>query len=196
MEKLILASASPRRTEIFKDLGLSFCVVPSCADEDTDEKEPPRVVESLALLKAENVYGRTGGTVVAADTIVVLDGNIMGKPKNSSDAKKMLKLLSGREHEVYSGICVKNRDKTVTRACCTKVRFRKLSEDEINRYISTGEPLDKAGAYGISGLGALLVEGIEGDFWNVVGFPISVFGEIMRNDFSVEIMPPKSAKTV
>ena len=189
MEKLILASASPRRTEIFNDLGLLYSVVPSNAQECTDETDPPRVVEALAKIKAENVYERTGGIVVSADTVVVLDGNIMGKPKDTENAKAMLASLSGRWHEVYTGICVKSKDKTVSRSCMTKVRFRQLSKDEIEKYVNTKEPMDKAGAYGISGLGALLVEGIEGDFWNVVGFPISTFGEIMRKEFSIEIMP-------
>ena len=196
MDNLILASASPRRIEIFKDLGLSFSVMPSDIEEKTNETQPERVVETLARQKAENVYKKTGGIVVSADTVVVLDGKIIGKPKDKKNAEDMLSALSGRDHEVYSGICIKTSSKTVTRACRTKVRFRRLSSDEIERYVNTGEPMDKAGAYGISGLGALLVEGIEGDFWNVVGFPISVFGEIMRNEFSIEIMPIKASKKV
>jgi len=187
--KYVLASASPRRTQIFTELGLDFTVVPSNAEENTDKVLPDKVVQALAKLKAEEVFSRTGGVVVSADTVVVLDGKIMGKPKDEKDAERMLESLSGRAHEVYTGVCVMTDAKTVTKACCTKVRFRKLSDVEISRYIATKEPLDKAGAYGISGLGALFVEGIEGDFWNVVGFPISAFGEIMRNEFDEEIMP-------
>ena len=196
MEKLILASASPRRREIFKDLGLDFTVVPSNADEKTDEHEPARVVEALSRGKAEDVFARTGGTVVSADTVVVLDGRIMGKPEDAADAVRMLRALSGRAHEVYTGLCVKNEEKTVSRACRTVVRFRSLSDEEIERYVATGEPLDKAGAYGISGLGALLIEGIEGDFWNVVGFPVAAFGEVMRKEFGTEIMPWKQTRRV
>ncbi len=196
MEKLILASASPRRREIFKDLGLDFTVVPSNADEKTDEHEPARVVEALSRGKAEDVFARTGGTVVSADTVVVLDGRIMGKPEDAADAARMLRALSGRAHEVYTGLCVKNKEKTVSRACRTAVRFRHLSDEEIERYVATGEPLDKAGAYGISGLGALLIEGIEGDFWNVVGFPVAAFGEVMRKEFGTEIMPWKQTRRV
>ncbi|MBR2743084.1 MAG: septum formation inhibitor Maf [Clostridia bacterium] len=189
--KLILASASPRRKAIFTDLGLDFEIVPSNADENTSEREPSRAVMALSRQKAENVFSRTGKTVVSADTIVVLDGQIMGKPKDEADARRMLRALSGRAHEVYTGICVKNAEKTVSRACRTTVRFRELSDTEIERYVRTGEPLDKAGAYGISGLGALLISGVEGDFWNVVGFPIATFGEVMREEFGMEIMPEK-----
>ena len=191
LKKLILASASPRRKAIFTDLGLDFTIVPSNARESTSEHDPAKAVLELSRGKAENVFARTGGTVVSADTVVVLDGKIMGKPKDASDAVSMLHALSGRTHEVYTGICVKDEEKTVSRACCTVVKFRSLSDDEIERYVLTGEPLDKAGAYGISGLGALLIEGIEGDFWNVVGFPIAAFGEVMRKEFGIEIMPKK-----
>ncbi len=193
MQKIILASASPRRSEIFRNLGIPFEVVPSQTCEDTQITAPDMLVRELAKRKADEVFSRTGGIVVAADTVVALDGKVFGKPVDENDACRMLSSLSGRTHEVYTGICVKNQEKTVSRTQKTLVKFRALSYDEIKRYVATGEPLDKAGSYGISGRGALLVEKVDGDFWNVVGFPIALFGTIMREEFAIEIMTADNA---
>lgn len=180
---LVLASASPRRQELIKLLGLPVRIVPSHVDEDTPaEWSPSAIVEQLSLRKARSVAEELGDSskdhsiVVGSDTIVVLDGKVMGKPKDAEEAKSMLHLLAGRTHEVYTGVsCIRASDgASVTSHRVTHVRMRKLSDQQIARYVATGEPLDKAGAYGIQELGALLVDSIEGCYFNVVGLPVSL----------------------
>ena len=131
---------------------------------------------SLAAQKARAVAAeQKNKTVIGADTVVVLGGRILGKPKNRQDATEMLTALSGRTHEVYTGVCIVNAEKEKGFYECTKVKFCKLTEEQISSYVATGEPMDKAGGYGIQGRGCVLVEGIEGDYFNVVGFPVSRF---------------------
>ena len=175
--KLILASASPRRKELLALAGFEFDVVTSSVDEIIDpELKPHELVVSLASQKAKAVASKhTDKTVIGADTVVVLDGKVLGKPKNEQDAVDMLKALSGNIHEVYTGVYLVNGGKEKGFYECTKVKFCTLSDEQISAYVATGEPMDKAGSYGIQGKGCMLVEGIEGDYFNVVGFPVSRF---------------------
>ena len=143
------------------------------------------------MLKGTEVAKKAGDSVViSADTIVWLDGMMLGKPSDRAEAKKMLEKLSGKTHEVYTGVCVTDSEngKSVSDYEVTKVKFRKLDSDEIDRYINTGEPMDKAGAYGIQGKGCLLVEAIEGDYLNVVGLPAVKLSRILKEEFNINII--------
>ncbi len=180
---IVLASASPRRRELMNMLAFSsFTVCPAAGPEKMPEHaSPEEAVKALASQKAEEVASRCDpdALIIAADTVVVCDGRILGKPRDEEDAFRMLRLLSGRTHEVYTGLCLKDKDSCVTEAERTAVRFRTLSDSEIRRYIQTGEPMDKAGAYGIQGKAALFVEAIEGDYYNVVGLPLCRLGRML-----------------
>ncbi|WP_044640555.1 Maf family protein [Risungbinella massiliensis] len=185
--KLILASGSPRRRELLHQLELEFQVITSDVEEHVDPTlTPDQVVQALALQKAEAVsFEQEVGTVtVGADTVVVLDGEILGKPKDKAEAHEMLARLSGRSHEVYTGIAVvvKGSDETKswTRARRTEVWMRDLDDEKREWYVETGEPMDKAGSYGIQGYGATLVDRIEGCYFNVVGFPLALFDELLE----------------
>jgi septum formation protein len=182
---IILASNSPRRRELLHQVGLSFIIDPTEVDEQIRPGESPEsYVVRVALDKARAAASRAAsGIIIAADTIVVLGDAILGKPADSRDAERMLTLLSGRVHDVISGLALINaaEEKTATGTSLTRVRFRDLSRNEIVSYIKSGEPLDKAGAYGIQGKGALLVKKIEGCYFNVVGLPLSLLGEMLRN---------------
>lgn len=177
MRHIILASASPRRKEILQLADLSFNIMPSDAEEITTKTEPQEVVMELASIKAKDIYERSDkqSMVVGADTVVAYKGQILGKPSDEEDARRMLSMLSGQTHEVYTGVCVIEDGQIKTFYEETKVTFYEISEDEINRYIGTGEPMDKAGSYGIQGKAAVFIKGIEGDYYNVVGFPIARF---------------------
>ena len=172
---IILASASPRRKEIMQTAGLSFSVLVS----DTDETLPDGItafdaVTELAYRKALAVAKtHPDDTVIGADTVVTLDGKILGKPKDAEDAKNMLRTLSGRTHKVYTGVCIIRNGTSNKFFEETDVTFYELSENEINDYVSSNEPMDKAGSYGIQGKGCALVKGICGDYFNVVGLPVS-----------------------
>ena len=184
---MILASASPRRKEILGEIVEEFEIIPAKGEEDAKGAVTPEaVVKALAEQKAREVASMPcakGKTVLGADTVVALDGEILGKPKDEADAYRMLSALSGRTHEVYTGVCVVSPTGEVrTEADCTKVRFCALTEEAIRAYIRTGSPMDKAGAYGIQDGG--LVESIDGSFTNVVGLPkelcIKMIGAGMR----------------
>ncbi|MBQ8295465.1 MAG: septum formation protein Maf [Clostridia bacterium] len=181
----ILASASPRRKELLKELIEEFEVIPSLADERVEEGLTPReLVQRLACQKATEVAARpcaNGKCVLGSDTVVALDGNILGKPKTPAEAKEMLAALSGRVHEVYTGVCIdyptaQGRKQQID-AACTSVYFLPLTEETIDAYVATGSPMDKAGAYGIQDGG--LVEKIEGSFSNVVGLPVELCAEMI-----------------
>lgn len=180
--ELILASASPRRVELLKMAGYEFTVVPSDVDEGLPEGVPfERMAEMLAERKAMEVAkGCPGAVVIGADTIVVCEGRVLGKPKDKDDAARMLQMLSGKRHKVYTGVCVLKEGQAEVFCCCTEVEFYPLSEGEISDYVNSGEPLDKAGAYGIQGKGALLIKGIKGDFYNVVGLPVARLCRVLR----------------
>ena len=175
MKKIILASASPRRRELLTTAGVEFEVLVSEADETIPEGTAPKdaammTAEKKALAVAEKC---TDSVVIGADTIVVIDDKILGKPKDSADAYAMLRMLSGREHEVITGVCITDGEKTERFAQVSKVRFYELTDEEITAYVATKESDDKAGAYGIQGRGCVLVEGIEGDYFNIVGLPVA-----------------------
>jgi septum formation protein len=177
VKNIILASASPRRKELLEILKLNFSIISVNIDENLlPEESPHDAVRRLARLKAEAVMSRISGDsiVIAADTIVVLEGQIMGKPLNEDDARHKLSRLSGRRHEVITAVCVKMGEEICeVEDETTRVYFRPLSAQEITAYVASGEPADKAGAYGIQGRGGLLVEKIEGCYFNVVGLPLS-----------------------
>ena len=171
---MILASGSPRRHDLLNLIGIAHEVVPANIDESVRGRErPSKHAERLAREKASSVVGRDPNLVaIGADTIVLIDKKILGKPANSVDAGTMLRLLSGREHTVVTAVAVARGTKIVSGVEEVAVKFRKLSDDEIDAYIATGEPMDKAGAYGIQGFGATIVERIEGDYFAVMGLPL------------------------
>lgn len=175
MKNLILASSSPRRKELLKNLGISFEVSSSTIEEVIDPSlSPEEAVMSLAAQKAEDVAQHYPDSyVVGADTVVTKDSVILGKPVNADDAASMLRRLSDSTHSVLTGVAIVTGEKTNTFFVQTEVTFWPLTEIEIQDYIKSGEPFDKAGSYGIQGLGALFVKEIEGDYFSVVGLPVS-----------------------
>lgn len=195
--EFILASASPRRKELLEALGLKFKIVVGDADEESISPEGIPVsiyVQELSLLKAAHtaklVLKNKKAIIIAADTVVTLDGKVLGKPKDPQDAFFMLKSLSGREHEVYTGICVMrvSDGKTYCTSQSTKVHFKELSPKQIAAYVATKEPMDKAGAYGIQGKGAVLVSKIDGDYNNVVGLGTSLLCDVLKKEFDFDIL--------
>lgn len=173
--KIILASASPRRKELLTLAGIEYDVIVSqCEETLPDGITPDKAVEELARQKAEDVFSRNSDAlIIAADTVVALGNTILGKPKDEEDAFNMLSSLSGRRHTVFTGVCIRTKDKTDIFHVATEVEFYDLTEKEIRDYIATKEPMDKAGAYGIQGKGYVLVKGIHGDYFNVVGLPLA-----------------------
>lgn len=182
MKHIILASGSPRRKEILELADLDFDIIPSDAEEITTKTAPHEVVMELASIKAKDIYEQSNkqSIVIGADTVVAYQGQILGKPADEADAKRMLTMLSGQTHEVYTGVCVIEDGKTKTFYEETKVTFYEISSEQIDHYIKTGEPMDKAGSYGIQGKAAVFIKGIEGDYYNVVGFPIARFLQKIR----------------
>lgn len=175
---MILASQSPRRIELMREAGFDTRVIPANIDETALPDEGPfDLVERLARAKAAAVakeHAEEGEPVVAADTIVALNGELLGKPADEPDARRMLHALSGKTHQVATGVCIVRDGNAESFVDITDVTFYELSHDEIDAYVTTGEPMDKAGAYGIQGQhGRMLVEKIDGDFYNVVGLPIA-----------------------
>ncbi len=206
-KKIILASASPRRRELLTQIGLDFEVVVSETEEKITSTEPAKVVEELSAQKAQAVWGWThlqtddddnakagsreekaaaqDNIVIGADTVVSCDGKILGKPKTAGNAVAMLHLLQGRAHDVYTGVTIlyseNGEQSKLTFHEKTTVHFCTMSEDEIREYVATGDPMDKAGAYGIQGFCARYIQGIEGDYNNVVGLPVGrVYQELRK----------------
>lgn len=178
---IILASVSPRRKELLSLLTRDFIVVPSSVDETTDINDAQKRVEYLAALKARNVAAAyPNDIVIGADTVVAIDGQILEKPKDNSDAARMIKLLQGKTHLVYSGVCVIHNSQEQTLCCATEVSFAPVSDMEIEKYIQTESVLDKAGAYAIQGGAAKFITGIKGDYFNVVGLPLRPVYEILN----------------
>ena len=177
---LVLASQSPRRSEILRQAGIPFTVRVAAVDETPLGGEKPEdYVVRLAELKATAVPARPGETVLGADTTVVIDGEMLGKPADAADARRMLARLSGRQHEVLTGICLK-RGREVVRDCATtKVWFAPMSAREIEEYVASGEPMDKAGAYAIQGLASKFIQRIDGCYFNVVGLPVALVWVIL-----------------
>ena len=182
---MILASKSPRRQELLKIISKDFRVIPAVGEEVVpDGASPMEAVLLLSRQKAEEIYSRyKGETIISADTVVAIDDMILGKPRDETDAFEMLKRLSGRLHTVFTGVCVIFEDGSAENfAERTDVEFYPLSDAEIKDYIATGEPMDKAGAYGIQEKGALLVKRIVGDFYNVMGLPISRLARVLSDN--------------
>lgn len=175
MKRFIVASASPRRKELLENVGFSFEIIPSDADESCEDKlSPDELVKELAKRKAESVFeNNTDAVVLGCDTVVEYGGTVLGKPESREDAKRMIKMLSGKKHNVHTGVCIIDNEKTVSFVKTVKVEFYELSDELIESYVATGESDDKAGAYGIQGLGCVLVKGIEGDYFSVVGLPVA-----------------------
>jgi septum formation protein len=188
--KLVLASGSPRRRELLEMIGLEFeLVVPDVHEASPHESEPSRFVTEIALAKAQSVSaGVKDALVLGADTVVVLDGRILGKPRDESDAAGMLRALSGRTHEVYTGLALVDTRTGLTKSGFerSEVTMKKLTEEEVARYVATREPADKAGSYGIQGLGAVLIEHIKGCYFNVMGLPLARFYQMLE-EFSSEL---------
>ena len=183
--RFILASGSPRRKELLEQVGINFTVVKSDADENVSEKNPKVLVKKLALLKAMEVYQKKGKRlknpiVIGADTIVSVDGEILGKPKDEDEAFDMIERIAGRSHEVYTGVALVGHEKTIVFAVKTKVYVYPMTKEQILEYIKTGEPMDKAGAYGIQGRFAAYIKKIDGDYNNVVGLPVGKLCKVLR----------------
>lgn len=178
MSRLILASASPRRRELLALTGFSYDVLPGDGEEIIEANDPAQVVSSLSKQKAEMILDKVnmGDVIIGADTVVSIDGTILGKPGTEENAFRMIRGLSGRLHEVFTGVTIIEKGKeeeAITFAEMTRVHVLPMTDEEIREYIATGEPMDKAGAYGIQGRFAPFVSGIEGDYANVVGLPVS-----------------------
>jgi septum formation protein len=191
MRKIILASASPRRKELLQRIGLKFEVVPSSYKEDIRLcSDPHALARRISLEKGRAVAGKHGDAlVIAADTLVVLGGQMMGKPGTEDEARSMLRTISGRRHSVITGFSIidSGENKSVSGSVETRVYIKKLTSTEIDAYVKSGEPLDKAGAYAIQGLGAVLVHRIEGDYSNVIGLPLGALAESLK-EFGINIL--------
>jgi septum formation protein len=179
---LILASSSPRRADLLRAAGISFQVFPVDVDETVLKLEPPgEHVRRLAREKAQAAFEfNPGAVVLGADTIVLVGGEIMGKPRDAADAVRMLRLLSGREHEVLTGVAIISARNVVVEVARTRVWVTPLTDQEVQDYVATGEPLDKAGAYGIQGLGSRFIDRIQGSYSNVVGLPVSLVYRLLK----------------
>ena len=191
MESIILASRSPRRSEILKAAGIPFEVI--CADADETPVKSVTAAEltmGLASRKLRAVCGKVGDgrLILAADTVVCRNGEVFGKPKDESDAERMLTLLSDGWHEVYTGIAMQKNGKLVIDYDVTHVRMRKIGKAEIKAYIASGEPADKAGSYAVQELGSIFVQRLDGSFHNVVGLPICLVCEHLYDDFGISVI--------
>lgn len=182
--KIILASASPRRKELLERLGLKFDVVPASIEEKRNDQEDAATYTLRTAMRKALAVSKdyTNATVISADTVVVRDEEILGKPKNPDQAEEMLRSLSGREHVVITSIGIVDQisGRSISATEQTLVYFQPLTKEEIRAYVETGEPMDKAGAYGIQGLGGLFIRRIEGDFYNVVGLPLSKLYQLFK----------------
>ncbi|HEU4965143.1 MAG TPA: Maf family protein [Bacilli bacterium] len=199
-KRLVLASGSPRRKELLAGLGVTFDIVVSDVDETiTDPTDPVEVVQELAYRKARAVANTlSDALVIGADTIVVHEGTILGKPQDEADAKRMLRQLSGQTHTVYTGLALiettsdGGEARVVRDVCGTQVVMKELTDETIARYVATGEPSDKAGAYAVQGLAAQFVTELHGDYFNVVGLPLATLSDHLTA-FGWELLPPASS---
>jgi len=191
MSRIVLASASPRRQALLRQIGLTdFRIIVTETDESWDPSlSPEEIVSTICRRKAKAALemAEEGDIIITADTMVFLDDERLGKPHSEEDAYTMLSHLSGRENTVWTGVTVARGERMETEAEGTRVQFRPLTDSEIRSYIATGEPMDKAGSYGIQGIGALLVEGIHGDYFNVMGLPLLRLSRMLRR-FGVELL--------
>ena len=194
--KIILASKSPRRREILSSLGISFEILSADADESSFERDPLRLAEELSLRKGRATRDllisrgewNDDTLVIAADTVVVRGEEILGKPKDEADAVRMLRSLSGSTHSVVSGVSLLYGDREAAASEQTTVVFSRLSDEDVLRYVKTGEPMDKAGAYAVQGLAAMWIEGIRGDYFSVVGLPVHRLNELLREFLGKELL--------
>ena len=187
---LILASKSPRRQELLARLGLSFAVMTADIDETMDPAIPlTEEIKRVSRAKAEAVRARVSpdDIIISADTVVCIDGKRLGKPRDEADAADMLRMLSGRSHEVVSGVCVLRGEEAAVEAVTTAIHFRPLSDGEISAYIASGEPMDKAGAYGIQSLASIFVDKLDGDYYNVMGLPLCTLAQMLWQ-FGINIL--------
>lgn len=198
MYSVILASGSPRRSEILEQVGIEFSVISSAIEEISTKNIPEEIVLELATMKAKDVAGQISeaSIIIGADTMVALNGQVMGKPKDEEDAKDMLRKIQGKKHQVYTGVCViikeinrkrnkkteQESEKIISFTEKTEVWVYPMTEEQIEAYVRTGEPVDKAGAYGIQGKFAAHIEKIEGDYFNIVGFPVARFYQTLRKE--------------
>ena len=190
---LILASQSPRRRQLMEQIGLSFTVKIADIDETMDPSKPPEAqVAEVSARKAAAIAetSRPEDVIIAADTIVVVDDTILGKPHSKEDAKAMLNLLSGHSHRVMTGVTVCRGEESVSHTEITEIRFRALSDAEIDAYVESGDPMDKAGSYGIQNAAAIFVSGMHGDYFNVMGLPLCSLTQLLRR-FGVEVLGEK-----
>lgn len=199
--QIILASKSPRRKEILQTLGLSFTIMTADTDESSEQTDPALLVEQLSLQKAQDVQNLLDAQnnlapdtlIIASDTVVALNGEILGKPKNRADAHRMISGLQNTAHHVLSGIALcyidaqGNRKSAVSHAS-TAVHFGPMSQEDIELYLDSGEPFDKAGAYAIQGLAGRWITGIEGDYFNVVGLPVNVMCDLAQSTFGIDLL--------
>ena len=189
--KIILASKSPRRKEILENLGLKFEIITADADESSDITDPDNLVMTLAERKGsavvESLTDKEDCLVIACDTLVYAEGEFLGKPKDRSDAERMIKLLSGKKHLVVSGIYLYLNGKEVTAAAQTGVVFDEMTDEEIKEYINSPEPYDKAGGYAVQGLASVYIRGLEGDYFNVVGLPVNLLCKTLKKEFDLDI---------
>jgi septum formation protein len=189
--RVILASKSPRRKEILENLGVKFEVVVADADESSDITDPELLVQALAKKKGRAVWERLDRTeeflLIACDTLVYAEGEFLGKPKDKADANRMMHLLSGKAHLVVSGLYLNCCGKEIAVSAVTKVCFDQLTECEIEEYISTDEPYDKAGGYAVQGRACVFVSGLEGDYFNVVGLPVNLLYRTLKKEFGIDI---------
>ncbi len=191
--RVVLASKSPRRKEILQNLGVKFDVIVADADESCDIADPHERVAALARVKGsavlEYLCGRGEGTdclIIASDTLVYAEGEFLGKPRDGEDARRMIKMLSGKAHSVVSGLYIYLNGKEFAGASETKVIFDEMTDCEIEDYISSDEPYDKAGGYAVQGLASLYVSGLEGDYFNVVGLPVNLLYKTLKNEFGID----------
>lgn len=182
MRPVVLASGSPRRRELLGQMGIEeFEVLPARGEETAPAGlAPEALVARLALQKAREVAAlRPEATVIGADTVVALEGRVLGKPADEAQAREILSALSGRRHQVYTGMAVLSGGREFTHVECTEVEFRPLTAEEIAAYVATGDPMDKAGAYGIQGRACVFIRGIRGDYYNVVGLPVCALHQLL-----------------
>ena len=187
----VLASKSPRRKEILENLGLKFEVIVADADESSDIKDPEMLVRTLAERKGRAVADRIENLedtlIIASDTLVYANGEFLGKPRDRDDARRMINMLSGNSHIVVSGIYLNFCGNERSGASVTEVIFDKMTEGEIERYINSNEPYDKAGGYAVQGLASVYINGIKGDYFNVVGLPVNLLCNILKEEFNTDI---------
>ncbi|MBQ8409749.1 MAG: septum formation protein Maf [Clostridia bacterium] len=189
--RVILASKSPRRKEILETLGVKFEIRVADADESSDVKDPELLVQALAQKKGravlEGLEDKNDCLLIACDTLVYAEGEFLGKPKDVADATRMMRMLSGKAHIVVSGLYLYYDGREVGASAVTKVCFDQLSDSEIEDYVNTSEPYDKAGGYAVQGLAGKFVKGIEGDYFNVVGLPVNLLYRTLKEQFGLDI---------